>query len=75
MPSLSFTFFNARNANLNIRGLGNNIGLANDGIEPGVGFYVDQVYYDRPATATFGFPDMKDGTPHIPARPATVTDA
>jgi iron complex outermembrane receptor protein len=58
VPSLSFTFFNARNANLNIRGLGNNVGLANDGIEPGVGFYVDQVYYNRPATATFDLIDV-----------------
>ena len=58
VPSLSFTFFNARNANLNIRGLGNNVGLANDGIEPGVGFYVDQVYYNRPATATFDLIDI-----------------
>jgi len=58
VPSLTFSFFNARNANLNIRGLGNNIGLANDGIEPGVGFYVDQVYYDRPATATFDMIDI-----------------
>ncbi len=58
VPSLQFTFFNARNANINIRGLGNNIGLANDGIEPGVGFYVDGVYYDRPATATFDLVDL-----------------
>lgn len=58
VPSLQFDFFNARNANLNIRGLGNNIGLANDGIEPGVGFYVDGVYYDRPATATFDMIDI-----------------
>ena len=58
VPSLSFTFFNARNANLNIRGLGNNVGLANDGIEPGVGFYVDGVYYQRPATATFDLIDV-----------------
>jgi iron complex outermembrane receptor protein len=58
VPSLSFTFFNARNANLNIRGLGNNVGLANDGIEPGVGFYVDGVYYNRPATAVFDLIDI-----------------
>jgi iron complex outermembrane receptor protein len=58
VPSLTFSFFNARNANLNIRGLGNNIGLANDGLEPGVGFYVDQVYYDRPATTTFDLIDI-----------------
>ncbi len=53
VPSVQFTFFNARNANINVRGIGNNVGLANDGIEPGVGFYVDGVYYSRPATTTF----------------------
>jgi iron complex outermembrane receptor protein len=52
VPSLQFTFFNARNANINVRGLGNSIGLANDGLDPGVAFYVDGVYYSRPATAT-----------------------
>jgi iron complex outermembrane receptor protein len=58
VPSIQFTFFNARNANINIRGLGNNIGLANDGLDPGVGFYVDQVYYSRPATATLDLVDI-----------------
>src|SRR6185369_11729043 len=57
-PSIQFTFFNPRNANINIRGLGNNIGLANDGLVPGVGFYVDQVYYSRPATATLDLIDI-----------------
>jgi len=58
VPSLQFDFFNPRNANINVRGLGNNIGLANDGLEPGVGFYVDGVYYDRPATTTFDLVDI-----------------
>ena len=58
VPSVQFSFFNARNANINIRGLGNNIGLASDGLEPGVGFYIDGVYYDRPATATFDLVDI-----------------
>jgi iron complex outermembrane receptor protein len=58
VPSIQFTFFNARNANINIRGLGNNVGLANDGLDPGVGFYVDQVYYSRPATATLDLVDI-----------------
>jgi iron complex outermembrane receptor protein len=57
-PSVQFSFFNARNANINIRGLGNNVGLANDGLEPGVGFYVDGVYYARPAGATFDLVDL-----------------
>ena len=58
VPSVQFTFFNARNANINIRGLGNNIGLANDGLVPGVGFYLDGVYYSRPATATLDLVDI-----------------
>jgi iron complex outermembrane receptor protein len=58
VPSIQFTFFNARNANINVRGLGNNVGLANDGLDPGVGFYVDQVYYSRPATATLDLIDV-----------------
>jgi len=57
-PSVQFTFFNARNANINVRGLGNNIGLANDGLVPGVGFYIDGIYYSRPATATLDLVDV-----------------
>jgi iron complex outermembrane receptor protein len=58
VPSIQFTYFNARNANINVRGLGNNVGLANDGLDPGVGFYVDQIYYSRPATATLDLIDV-----------------
>ena len=39
-------------------GLGSNIGLANDGIESGVGVYVDGVFLPRPAEATFDLPDV-----------------
>jgi iron complex outermembrane receptor protein len=45
-PSLSFQGYNPRNTNLNIRGLGNNIAIASDGLDPGVGFYIDGVYYN-----------------------------
>ncbi|MEC8457322.1 MAG: TonB-dependent receptor plug domain-containing protein, partial [Pseudomonadota bacterium] len=38
--------------------LGASYGLANDGLEQGVGIYVDQVYYGRPATATLDFVDL-----------------
>ncbi|WP_375393141.1 TonB-dependent receptor, partial [uncultured Sphingomonas sp.] len=31
---------------------------SNDGLENGVGFYVDQVYHARPATAAFDFADI-----------------
>jgi iron complex outermembrane receptor protein len=58
VPSLQIVSFNARNTNISIRGLGSNIGLANDGIEGGVGVYVDGVFYPRPAEATFDFPDI-----------------
>ncbi len=58
-PSLQFGSFNPRNTTVNIRGLGNNVGLANDGLEVGVGFYIDGVYYSRPAAATFDLTDIE----------------
>lgn len=58
-PSLSFQAYNPRNTNLNIRGLGNNIAIASDGLDPGVGFYIDQVYYNRPGTAAFDLIDIE----------------
>jgi len=57
-PTLQFYSQNPRNTSLNIRGLGATLGLTNDGIEPGVGVYVDDVYYARPASATFDFLDV-----------------
>jgi iron complex outermembrane recepter protein len=58
VPSLQVLSFNARNTNISVRGLGSNIGLANDGVEGGVGVYVDGVFYPRPAEATFDLPDI-----------------
>jgi iron complex outermembrane receptor protein len=61
VPSLYYNSANPRNTAYTIRGLGSNtlsISAANDGIEPGVGFYVDQVYHGRPATAAFDFTDI-----------------
>lgn len=58
-PSLSFQAYNPRNTNLNIRGLGNNIAIASDGLDPGVGFYIDGVYYNRPGTAAFDLIDIE----------------
>jgi iron complex outermembrane receptor protein len=57
-PSLQFYSTNPRNSAANIRGLGAPFGLTNDGIEQGVGIYVDQVYYSRIAAATFDFLDV-----------------
>jgi len=57
-PTVQFYSSNPRNSALTIRGLGSPFGLTNDGIEPGVGLYIDQVYYSRPAATTFDFLDV-----------------
>jgi iron complex outermembrane receptor protein len=60
-PSLNYSSANPRNTAFTIRGLGSSVvavSQANDGLEPGVGFYVDQVYHARPATAAFDLPDL-----------------
>jgi len=57
-PTLQFYSSNPRNSAVNIRGLGAPFGLTNDGIEQGVGIYVDDVYYSRAASSTFDFLDV-----------------
>jgi iron complex outermembrane receptor protein len=52
VPSVQLYSSNPRNTGINIRSLGSPFGLTNDGIDPGVGFYVDGVYYARPAATT-----------------------
>lgn len=59
VPSVQLYASNARNTTLNIRGLGSTFGLTNDGIDPGVGFYVDGVYYARPAATALDFIDIE----------------
>ncbi|MFN3856273.1 MAG: TonB-dependent receptor [Caulobacter sp.] len=59
VPTLQVLSPNARNTALTIRGLGASYGLANDGLEQGVGVYVDQVYVSRPAVATLDFNDIQ----------------
>lgn len=58
-PTIQFYTSNPRNSAINIRGLGAPFGLTNDGIEQGVGIYVDQVYYNRVASATLDFVDIE----------------
>ena len=58
-PSVQFVSTNPRNSAANIRGLGAPFGLTNDGIEQGVGIYIDEVYYSRIAVATFDFLDVE----------------
>ena len=58
VPSVQLYSSNARNTTLNIRGLGSTFGLTNDGIDPGVGFYIDGVYHARPAATALDFVDV-----------------
>jgi iron complex outermembrane receptor protein len=59
VPTVQLYSSNPRNTGVNIRGLGSPFGLSNDGLEPGVGFYVDGVLYARPASTTFDFIDVE----------------
>jgi iron complex outermembrane receptor protein len=59
IPSVQLYTSNPRNTGINIRGIGSPFGLTNDGLDPGVGFYVDGVYYARPAAATIDFIDVE----------------
>ncbi|MCI0920378.1 TonB-dependent receptor [Sphingobacterium rhinopitheci] len=59
VPTVQLYASNARNTTLNIRGLGSTYGLTNDGIDPGVGFYLDGVYIARPAAAWLDFVDIE----------------
>lgn len=59
VPTVQLYSSNPRNTTLNVRGLGSTFGLTNDGIDPGVGFYVDGVYYARPAATTLDFIDLE----------------
>ena len=58
IPTVQFFSTNPRNSSINIRGLGSPFGLTNDGLEPGVGMYVDGVFFARPASATTDFLDV-----------------
>ncbi|MDR2122150.1 MAG: TonB-dependent receptor [Flavobacteriaceae bacterium] len=59
VPTVQLYSSNPRNTGLSIRGLGTTFGLTNDGIDPGVGFYVDGVYFARTAAATLDFIDIE----------------
>src|SRR5690606_30106464 len=59
VPTVQLYASNARNTTLNIRGLGSTYGLTNDGIDPGVGFYLDGVYMARPAATWLDFIDIE----------------
>jgi iron complex outermembrane receptor protein len=50
LPSLNIQGYSGRNQTITIRGIGTNAGSTNDGLEQGVGLYVDGVY--RPRTGS-----------------------
>ncbi|MFN7057006.1 TonB-dependent receptor, partial [Hyphomonas sp.] len=58
VPTLQFYTTNPRNTAINIRGLGAPFGLTNDGLDAGVGLYVDGVFFARPAATTLDFIDV-----------------
>jgi iron complex outermembrane recepter protein len=58
IPTVQFYSSNPRNSSVTIRGMGSPFGLTNDGIEPGVGLYIDGIFYARPASATLDFLDV-----------------
>ncbi|WP_380873978.1 TonB-dependent receptor [Sphingomonas sp. DBB INV C78] len=58
-PSLQLTATNPRQTNINIRGLGATPAFASLGLEYGVGVYVDQVLYSRPAQSAFDLYDLE----------------
>jgi iron complex outermembrane receptor protein len=58
-PSTLFISSNPRNTSITIRGFGSAYGLTNDGLEPGVGIYIDQVYHPRPSASTFDLVDVE----------------
>jgi len=59
VPTLQVVNTNPRNTNITIRGLGANSSLAVDGLEYGVGFYLDGVYYGRPGQSQFDLIDLQ----------------
>jgi iron complex outermembrane receptor protein len=59
IPTLQFYASNARNTSVNIRGLGAPFGLTNDGLDAGVGLYVDGVFWARPGSTAVDFLDVE----------------
>ena len=59
IPSVQFYSSNPRNSSVTISGMDAPFGLTNDGIEPGVGLYIDGIFYARPAAAALDFVDVE----------------
>src|SRR6188768_4426730 len=58
-PSVTIQGFSGRNQTITIRGLGTNSGGTNDGLDQGVGLYIDGVYRPRTGTAITDLMDVE----------------
>ena len=59
IPALQIVVLNPKNSFINVRGFGSNVAVANNGIDNGVGVYIDQVYYPRVSSAQFDLVDLE----------------
>jgi iron complex outermembrane receptor protein len=59
VPTLHVFGFNPRATSVSIRGLGGSGGLTNDGLENGVGIFVDEVYLGRVGSSMFELIDLE----------------
>jgi iron complex outermembrane recepter protein len=59
LPSLNVQGFSGRNQTITIRGLGTNAGGTNDGLEQGVGLYIDGVYRARTGSVITDLVDIE----------------
>lgn len=59
VPSVTSYSTNPRNTTINIRGLGTNVAGSGVGFDAGVGFYVDDVYYNRLSTSSLNLLDVE----------------
>ncbi len=60
VPTLTINAYNPRNIGLDIRGLGSVGFFGYDGLEGGVGIYVDGVLLGRSTQSNFDLPDLQD---------------
>ena len=60
VPTLTINAYNPRNIGLDIRGLGSVGFIGYDGLEGGVGIYVDGVLLGRSTESNFDLPDLQD---------------
>jgi iron complex outermembrane receptor protein len=58
VPSITSYSSNARNTTINIRGLGTGTAASGNGLDSGVGFYVDDVYYARLSQSILNLVDI-----------------